>query len=91
MTPKLTPEQNAREKIDRKLIASKWEIQDMKTLDFSVNPGIALREYHTDAGFADYVLFLSRQPVGVIEAKREEEGHHLTPLRYNPAITPQAS
>jgi len=49
MTPKLTPEQNAREKTDRKLIASRWEIQDMKTLDFSLNPGIAVREYHTDA------------------------------------------
>jgi len=27
---------------------------------------------------ADYVLFEDRQPVGVIEGKREEEGHRLT-------------
>lgn len=37
-----------------------------------------MREYQTDAGQADYVLFINRKPVGVIEAKREEEGVNLT-------------
>jgi len=78
MIPNLTPEQKARNTIDRKLIASGWVIQDMHTLNFSANPGIVVKEYQTDAGFADYMLFINRQPVGVIEAKREEEAHHIT-------------
>ena len=40
--------------------------------------GVAIREYPTDVGPADYVLFVDRKPVGIIEAKREEEGHRLT-------------
>jgi len=76
--PNLTPEQKAREKIDRMLNASGWVIKDMNTINFSAHFGIAVREYQTEAGYADYVLFLDRIPVGVIEAKREEEGHHLT-------------
>ena len=39
---------------------------------------MAVREYQTDAGPADYVLFVNRKPVGIIEAKREEEGVNLT-------------
>ena len=74
----LTPEQKAREKIDQMLEASGWVIQNMDTLDFSNHMGVAVREYQTEAGYADYILFLNRKPVGVIEAKREEEGHHLT-------------
>lgn len=37
-----------------------------------------MREYWTDTGPADYVLFVQRKPVGVIEAKRVEEGERLT-------------
>ena len=29
-------------------------------------------------GPADYVLFVDKKPVGIIEAKRDEEGHRLT-------------
>ncbi len=29
-------------------------------------------------GSADYILFVNKKPVGVIEAKREEEGVRLT-------------
>ncbi len=41
-------------------------------------PGFAVREYRTDVGPADYVLFVDGKPVGVIEAKREEEGDTLS-------------
>ncbi len=44
----------------------------------NLGPGIAVREYETAGGPADYVLFLDREPVGVIEAKRESEGHRLS-------------
>ena len=40
--------------------------------------GIAIREYQTGVGPADYVLFVGKKPVGLIEAKREEEGVRLT-------------
>ncbi len=33
--------------------------------------GVAVREMVTDAGPADYVLFVNRQAVGVIEAKKK--------------------
>jgi type I restriction enzyme R subunit len=39
-----TPEGTAREKIDAKLIASGWIIQDYKSIDFSLGRGIAVRE-----------------------------------------------
>ena len=37
-----------------------------------------MREYQTDVGPADYVLFVDKKAVGVIEAKKEELGHKLT-------------
>jgi type I restriction enzyme R subunit len=78
MTRNQNPEQEARDIIDSKLIDSGWAVQDKNRIDWSVSSGIAVREYPTDAGPADYVLFVDRKPVGLIEAKREEEGHHLT-------------
>ncbi|MCF8374304.1 MAG: DEAD/DEAH box helicase family protein [Bacteroidales bacterium] len=72
------PEQIARDKIDKMLIDAGWVVQSKKTVDLSANKGIAVREYQTDVGPADYVLFIDRKPVGIIEAKREDEGHRLT-------------
>ncbi len=41
--------------------------------------GVVVRYYLTQDGKeTDYVLFVDKKPVGVIEAKREEEGHRLT-------------
>jgi type I restriction enzyme R subunit len=39
---------------------------------------VAVREFPTDSGPADYLLLVDRRPVGVIEAKRDEEGQRLT-------------
>ncbi|MEQ9437482.1 MAG: type I restriction-modification enzyme R subunit C-terminal domain-containing protein [Cyclobacteriaceae bacterium] len=72
------PEQIARDKIDAMLVAAQWVVQSKKKVDLSAARGVAVREYQTDLGPADYVLFVDRKPVGVIEAKREEEGHRLT-------------
>lgn len=72
------PEQIARDNIDKQLIACGWVVQDNKKINLSAGKGVAVREYQTDAGPADYVLFVSRKPVGVIEAKREDEGVRLT-------------
>ncbi|GIV33823.1 MAG: type III restriction endonuclease subunit R [Chitinophagales bacterium] len=72
------PEQKARDNIDRMLVDAGWQVQVKNKVDLSAGKGIAVREYQTDAGPADYVLFVDRKPVGVIEAKREEEGERLT-------------
>lgn len=74
----MTPEARARQQIDAKLEAAGWVIQDMKQLNLGAASGVAVREYLTDTGPADYVLFVDRQPVGVIEAKRDEAGENLT-------------
>ena len=62
------PEQIARDKIDRLLQAAGWVIQSKAKIDFSAGLGVAVREYQTNAGPADYVLFINRKPVGIIEA-----------------------
>ena len=73
-----TPEQIARDKIDSLLEQAGWNVQSKSKIDFSAGIGVAVREYQTDAGPADYVLFVNRKPVGIIEAKRAEEGVNLT-------------
>jgi type I restriction enzyme R subunit len=72
------PEQIARDNIDKQLIACGWVIQSKSKINLNEGIGVAIREYQTDVGPADYVLFVDGKPVGIIEAKREEEGHKLT-------------
>jgi type I restriction enzyme R subunit len=72
------PEQLARDRIDLLLNASGWIIQDKKSINLNAGLGIAVREYQTDIGPADYILFVDKKPVGIIEAKRVEEAVHLT-------------
>ena len=74
----MTPEALARESIDRKLAQAGWVVQDMKALNLGAATGVAVREHPTDTGPADYVLFIHRQPVGVIEAKKDSAGENLT-------------
>ena len=73
-----TPEARARDLIDQKLAQAGWLVQDMKQFNLGAATGVAVREYPTDTGPADYVLFVNRQPVGVIEAKRDEAGENIT-------------
>lgn len=61
-----TPEQLARDKIDGQLAACGWIIQNRKQIDLGAGIGVAVREYPTDVGPADYILFLDRRPVGEI-------------------------
>lgn len=73
MAPNQTPEQEARDNIDFQLSRSGWTIQDRKKLNLSASTGVAVREYPTDTGPADYVLFVNSLPVGIIEAKPENQ------------------
>ena len=70
-TPGMTPEQQAREKIDAQLLACGWVVQDYTKIDFSAGRGIALREVPLKSGTCDYLLLVDRKPVGVVEAKKE--------------------
>ena len=60
------------------LFDSGWIVQDKTKIDFSARLGIAVREYQTDVGPVDYVLFVDKKPVGVVEAKPEDWGHKIT-------------
>jgi len=80
-----TPEQAARDKIDKRLRACGWHVQDKDTLDFNAGLGIAVREYQTSIGPADYVLFVDRQAVGIIEAKPDSWGAWLTSVEEQSA------
>lgn len=72
------PEQLARDKIDNLLEQAGWTIQSKNSINHNASLGIAIREYQTDKGFADYILFVDKKPIGVIEAKKEDEAFHLT-------------
>lgn len=74
----MTPEAQARQHIDHKLEQAGWVIQDMRQLNLGAALGVAVREYPTDSGPADYVLFVHREAVGVIEAKKDSAGENLT-------------
>jgi type I restriction enzyme R subunit len=73
-----TPEQLARALIDAKLASAGWTVQNVKDVNLGAATGVAVREYPTDTGPADYILFVDREPVGVIEAKRDEAGENLS-------------
>ena len=72
-----TPEQIARDRIDEMLREAGWIVQSNSDKNLSAGLGIALREVNTESGSADYILFVDMKPVGVIEAKAEDQGYKL--------------
>ncbi len=81
----MTPEQKAREIIDKRLEQSGWLIQDMKELNPSAAVGVAVREFPTDTGPVDYALFVNGKPVGVVEAKKNSAGENITSVETQSA------
>ena len=71
MSANLTPEERARVLIDEQLTQAGWVVQDRKEIDLVNHVGVAVREtiLKNVAGRADYLLYLNRKIVGVIEAK----------------------
>ena len=68
----MKPEESARKKIDALLEKAGWLVQDNKDLNLGAGDGVAVREFPLKgAGFADYLLFVERHAVGVVEAKSE--------------------
>ena len=74
----MTPEQEARVNIDRLLGQAGWSVQNADSINLYASSGVAVREFPLKPGHgtADYLIFVDRQAVGVIEAK--PEGHTLT-------------
>jgi len=66
-----TPESLARENIDAQLAACGWAVQDRARMNLYAGRGVAVREFPLQTGFADYLLFVDKKAVGVIEAKAE--------------------
>jgi type I restriction enzyme R subunit len=97
----LAREARARKKIDRQLSAAGWVVQGYKALNLSAGRGVAVREFVLDKphGRADYLLFVDRQPAGVIEAKpvgttltevEHQSGKYVAglPAYMKPPVTP---
>lgn len=72
------PEQLARDKIDAQLIAAGWNVQDKKKINLTAALGVAVREYQTDVGSADYALFVNKKAVGIIETKAKDKAQNIT-------------
>ena len=70
------PEQKARRLIDASLAAAGWQVQNQDELNLYAARGVAVREFQLTNGYADYLLFVDQQPVGVLEAKAA--GHTLS-------------
>jgi type I restriction enzyme R subunit len=68
----VTPEQLARQGIDRQLTQCGWLVQDYADMDITAGRGVAVREFPLKTGVADYMLYLDGRAAGVIEAKPED-------------------
>ncbi len=70
---RLAAEQRARALIDRQLADAGWSVQDKKDLNLFAAQGIACREVVMKSGHgrADYLLYVDKKVVGVIEAKAQ--------------------
>lgn len=68
---RLAAEARARVLIDQQLIQAGWRVQKRRDLNLLAGLGIAVEEVHmkTDHGRVDYLLYVDRKVVGVIEAK----------------------
>src|SRR5690349_3299211 len=72
----LKPEERARKTIDAQLAEAGWQVQNYKSMNLAAGHGIAVREFPTTAGPADYLLYADAKVIAVVEAK--PEGHTLT-------------
>ncbi|MGH3048936.1 MAG: type I restriction-modification enzyme R subunit C-terminal domain-containing protein [Gaiellaceae bacterium] len=69
----LAREARARMQIDEMLALAGWVVQDAGAVKLSAGRGVAVREFVLAPGHgrADYLLFVDRKPLGVLEAKPE--------------------
>jgi type I restriction enzyme R subunit len=87
----ITPEDRARQNIDKLLTDAGWVVQDKRATNLLAARGVAVREFPLRPGHgeADYLLFVDAAPMGVIEAKREGvtlTGVELQTTKYSEGI-----
>ena len=82
----LAAEQRARVLIDRQLVDAGWVVQDKKDLNLFAGPGVAVREVVMKPGHGrvDYLLYVDKTVVGVIEAK--PQGMTLSGVEWQSAM-----
>lgn len=73
----MQPEEKARLKIDQQLVDAGYVIQDMCDMNLVASKGVIVREYPTDTGEVDYLIFINGEAVGIIEAKEINKGEKL--------------
>lgn len=61
-------EAQVRERIDEMLTRAGWVVQDLNVMNLHAAQGVAVREVPTATGRADYLLYVDRKLVGVVEA-----------------------
>jgi type I restriction enzyme R subunit len=68
-----SPEDQARENIDRMLAQAGWAVFNQSDANISAAKGVAIRNFTLKSGhgFADYLLYVNGRAAGVIEAKKE--------------------
>ncbi len=68
-----SPEDQARENIDRMLTKSGWAVRGQNDAHISAYRGLAIRNFTLKQGhgFADYLLYVDGRAAGVVEAKKE--------------------
>jgi len=68
-----TPEDKARENIDRLLTQAGWAVRDQSDANILAYCCVAIRNFTLKPGhgFADYLLYVDGRAAGVIEAKKE--------------------
>lgn len=83
---RLAAEQRARVLIDRQLEAAGWVVQDKKQLNLFAAQGVAVREVVMKQGHGrvDYLLYVDKAVVGVIEAK--PQGTPLSGVEWQSAM-----
>ena len=83
---RLAAEQRARVRIDAQLTAAGWCVQDTRDLNLFAGQGVAVREVVMAPGHGrvDYLLYVDKQVVGVVEAK--PEGTSLSGVEWQSAM-----
>jgi type I restriction enzyme R subunit len=87
----ITPEDRARENIDKLIANAGWIVQDKRSGNLSAGRGVAVREFPLKSGYgeADYLLFVDAAPIGVVEAKKEADtltGFELQTTKYSEGV-----
>lgn len=87
----MKPEEKARQQIDDQLQAAGWVVQSRDAANLGAAHGVAVSEFPLTTGLADYMLFVDRRPIGVVEAKavgKTLSGVEAQTARYSEGLPP---